>query len=92
MDKELAPLDCLLPSGTQRICLIILNQPLDEDYLRTLWSKDSDIRAHTHGTPRSSDVVPLGPLITRGGRQSSREHRSDIGQESTTLIKGKLIY
>lgn len=41
---------------------------------------------------RSSDVAPLGPLITRGGRQSSREHGSDIGRESTTLIKGKLIY
>ncbi|KAL7373202.1 hypothetical protein ABVT39_001119 [Epinephelus coioides] len=39
MDEELTPLDCLLPSGTQRICLIILNQPLDKDYLRILWSK-----------------------------------------------------
>ncbi|XP_041670520.1 thiamin pyrophosphokinase 1 [Cheilinus undulatus] len=39
MDDELTPLDCLLPSGTQRICLIILNQPLDKDYLRVLWSK-----------------------------------------------------
>ncbi|XP_068160268.1 thiamine pyrophosphokinase 1 isoform X3 [Antennarius striatus] len=39
MNEELTPLDCLLPSGTQRICLIILNQPLDEVYLRVLWSK-----------------------------------------------------
>ncbi|XP_026219382.1 thiamin pyrophosphokinase 1 isoform X2 [Anabas testudineus] len=39
MDKEWAPLDCLLPSGTQKICLIILNQPLDKDYLHILWSK-----------------------------------------------------
>uniref|UniRef100_A0A3P8VGK0 Thiamin pyrophosphokinase 1 n=1 Tax=Cynoglossus semilaevis TaxID=244447 RepID=A0A3P8VGK0_CYNSE len=39
MDKELSPLDCLLPSGTLRICLIILNQPIDEDYLRVLWNK-----------------------------------------------------
>ncbi|XP_029955462.1 thiamine pyrophosphokinase 1 isoform X2 [Salarias fasciatus] len=39
MDEELTPLDCLLPSGTQRICLIILNQPLDKDYLHILWSK-----------------------------------------------------
>ncbi|KAI3355190.1 hypothetical protein L3Q82_018046, partial [Scortum barcoo] len=39
MDEEFTPLDCLLPSGTQRICLIILNQPLDEDYLHILWSK-----------------------------------------------------
>ncbi|XP_076014365.1 thiamine pyrophosphokinase 1 isoform X2 [Genypterus blacodes] len=39
MDEELTPLDCLLPSGTQRICLIILNQPLDKDYLHILWRK-----------------------------------------------------
>ncbi|KAM6900537.1 thiamine pyrophosphokinase 1 [Xenentodon cancila] len=39
MDGEFTPLDCLLPSGTQRICLIILNQPLDKTYLHTLWSK-----------------------------------------------------
>lgn len=39
MDEELTPLDCLLPSGTQRICLIILNQPVDKDYLHILWSK-----------------------------------------------------
>lgn len=39
MAEEMTPLDCLLPSGTQRICLIILNQPLDKDYLHILWSK-----------------------------------------------------
>uniref|UniRef100_A0A3P9MKU4 Thiamin pyrophosphokinase 1 n=1 Tax=Oryzias latipes TaxID=8090 RepID=A0A3P9MKU4_ORYLA len=39
MDKEWVPLDCLLPSGTQKICLIILNQPLDKNYLHILWSK-----------------------------------------------------
>ncbi|AWP20786.1 putative thiamine pyrophosphokinase 1 [Scophthalmus maximus] len=39
MDRELTPLDCLLPSGSLRICLIILNQPLDVDYLHVLWSK-----------------------------------------------------
>ncbi|XP_060919982.1 thiamin pyrophosphokinase 1 isoform X1 [Labrus mixtus] len=39
MDEEFTPLDSLLPSGTQRICLIILNQPLDKDYLHVLWSK-----------------------------------------------------
>lgn len=39
MDEGLTPLDCLLPSGSQRICLIILNQPLDKDYLEILWSK-----------------------------------------------------
>nr|XP_043896303.1 thiamin pyrophosphokinase 1 isoform X1 [Solea senegalensis]XP_043896313.1 thiamin pyrophosphokinase 1 isoform X1 [Solea senegalensis]XP_043896323.1 thiamin pyrophosphokinase 1 isoform X1 [Solea senegalensis]XP_043896332.1 thiamin pyrophosphokinase 1 isoform X1 [Solea senegalensis] len=39
MDKELTPLDCLLPSGSLSICLIILNQPLDANYLHILWSK-----------------------------------------------------
>ncbi|XP_032407407.1 thiamine pyrophosphokinase 1 isoform X3 [Xiphophorus hellerii] len=39
MDQEWTPLDCLLPSGKQRICLIILNQPIDKDHLHTLWGK-----------------------------------------------------
>lgn len=39
MSEEFTPLDCLLASGKQRLCLIILNQPLDEDYLRILWRK-----------------------------------------------------
>ncbi|XP_077365642.1 thiamine pyrophosphokinase 1 isoform X2 [Festucalex cinctus] len=39
MDEELSPSECLLPSGKQRIGLIILNQPLDKDYLHILWSK-----------------------------------------------------
>lgn len=39
MDEGLTPLDCLLPSGKQRICLIILNQPIDNDHLEILWSK-----------------------------------------------------
>ncbi|XP_061877172.1 thiamin pyrophosphokinase 1 isoform X1 [Entelurus aequoreus] len=39
MNEELSPLDCLLPSGKQRIGLIILNQSLDKDYLHVLWSK-----------------------------------------------------
>lgn len=39
MDEQLTPLDCLLPSGTQKICLIMLNQPLEKDYLHVLWEK-----------------------------------------------------
>ncbi|RVE58860.1 hypothetical protein OJAV_G00198860 [Oryzias javanicus] len=43
MDKEWSPLDCLLPSGTQKICLILLNQPLDKNYLHILWSKGTSL-------------------------------------------------
>ncbi|XP_063062159.1 thiamin pyrophosphokinase 1 isoform X1 [Engraulis encrasicolus] len=39
MEEVFTPLDCLLPSGKQRICLIILNQPLDEKYFNVLWRK-----------------------------------------------------
>ncbi|MBN3305012.1 TPK1 pyrophosphokinase, partial [Amia calva] len=39
MDDVFTPLDCLLPSGTQKFCLLILNQPLDEDYFHQLWRK-----------------------------------------------------
>ncbi|KAM9839396.1 thiamine pyrophosphokinase 1 [Aulostomus maculatus] len=39
MAKEFVPLDCLLPSGTHKICLIILNQPVDKSYLQVLWKK-----------------------------------------------------
>uniref|UniRef100_A0A3B3ZT51 Thiamin pyrophosphokinase thiamin-binding domain-containing protein n=1 Tax=Periophthalmus magnuspinnatus TaxID=409849 RepID=A0A3B3ZT51_9GOBI len=33
------PLRLLLPLCKQKICLIILNQPIDEDYLHVLWKK-----------------------------------------------------
>ncbi|XP_039609251.1 thiamin pyrophosphokinase 1 isoform X2 [Polypterus senegalus] len=39
MSEIFTPLDCLLPKGTQRICLVMLNQPLEKDYFYKLWNK-----------------------------------------------------
>ncbi|TWW71086.1 thiamine pyrophosphokinase 1 [Takifugu flavidus] len=61
MDEELTPLDCLMPSGTNKICLIILNQPLDKNYLHILWRKDQLHRALRKTNPRKaagSDNIP----------------------------------
>ncbi|CAL8292953.1 unnamed protein product [Lota lota] len=59
MDEQLTPLDCLLPSGTQKICLIMLNQPLEKEYLHVLWSK-ALIRACADGAANHLYSVTAG--------------------------------
>ncbi|XP_067867619.1 thiamin pyrophosphokinase 1 isoform X6 [Heterodontus francisci] len=38
-DDMFVPLECLLPTGKLKHCLLILNQPMDSDQFQRLWSK-----------------------------------------------------
>ncbi|XP_072364913.1 thiamine pyrophosphokinase 1-like isoform X4 [Scyliorhinus torazame] len=38
-DDMFIPLECLLPTGKPKHCLLILNQPMDSDQFQHLWSK-----------------------------------------------------
>ncbi|XP_061320625.1 thiamin pyrophosphokinase 1 isoform X6 [Pezoporus flaviventris] len=39
MERALAPLDCLLPAGNLKFCLLILNQPFNKGHFHCLWSR-----------------------------------------------------
>ncbi|XP_052651380.1 thiamin pyrophosphokinase 1 isoform X3 [Harpia harpyja] len=39
MERAFTPLDCLLPAGSLKFCLLILNQPFNKGHFHCLWSK-----------------------------------------------------
>ncbi|XP_038030824.1 thiamine pyrophosphokinase 1 isoform X5 [Anas platyrhynchos] len=39
MERVFTPLDCLLPAGNLKFCLLILNQPFNKGHFHCLWSK-----------------------------------------------------
>ncbi|XP_071184195.1 thiamine pyrophosphokinase 1-like isoform X1 [Salvelinus alpinus] len=83
MDEEFTPLDCLLAIGTQNMCLIILNQPLEKDYLHTqkcrlIETADQELTDFTKCPAIMEREIKRQPLQICHPQQFSCSHSSPL--------------